>query len=54
MIQIVEMKVNPKRVYQNERFFIQVKVDKDKKVLEKLSFKLSSKLGGGVPNATKN
>lgn len=54
MIQISHIKISPKRVYQNENFLIQVKVDKDNKVLAKLSFKLSTKLGGGIPNGTKD
>lgn len=54
MIKITEIKVNPQKVYQNERFLIQVKVDKDQKEHIKLPFKLSSKLGGGISNVTKN
>jgi len=54
MIQISQIKINPKRVYQKENFLIQVKVDKDNKTLTKLSFKLSTKLGGGIPNGIKD
>lgn len=50
MIKITEVKLNPQKVYQKERFFIQVKVENDKKALLKMPFKISSKLGGGIIN----
>lgn len=50
MIRIEEIKLNPQRVYQGKNFTIQVRVSKDKKTLNKLSFKLSTKLGGGIEN----
>ena len=50
MIRIEEIRLNPQRVYQGNTFFIQVKVSKDEKALNKLAFKLSSKLGGGIKN----
>ncbi len=53
MIRIIEVKIAPQRVKQNSNFLIQVRVDKDKKYLEKLSFKLKSKLGGGIANGVK-
>lgn len=48
MIRIDEIRLNPQRVYQGSSFSIRVKVSKDEKVLNKLAFKLSSKLGGGI------
>lgn len=51
MIRIDEVRLNPQKVYQSESFTIQVKVSKDEKTLNKLPFKLSSKLGGGIKNA---
>ncbi len=48
MIRIDEVRLNPQKVYQGNTFSIQVKVSKDEKVLNKLAFKLSSKLGGGI------
>ncbi|HIS38575.1 MAG TPA: hypothetical protein IAB45_03590 [Candidatus Onthousia faecavium] len=56
MIRIDEVRLSPQKVYQSESFTIQVKVSKDEKALNKLPFKLSSKLGGGIKNggATKS
>ena len=48
MIRIDEVRLNPHKVYQGNTFSIQVKVSKDEKALKKLTFKLSSKLGGGI------
>ena len=48
MIRIDEIRLNPQKVYQGNTFSIQVKVSKDEKALNKLEFKLASKLGGGV------
>ena len=48
MIRIDEVRLNPQKVYQGNTFSIQVKVSKDEKALNKLAFKLSSKLGGGI------
>ncbi len=48
MIRIEEVRLNPQKVYQGNIFSIQVKVSKDEKALNKLVFKLSSKLGGGI------
>lgn len=48
MIRIDDVRLNPQKVYQGNIFSVQVKVSKDEKVLNKLAFKLSSKLGGGI------
>ncbi len=48
MIRIDDVRLNPQKVYQGNIFSVQVKVSKDEKALNKLAFKLSSKLGGGI------